>query len=467
MDRMEEYRALLAELEETPPALEYTVQRAMARRRRRRWGRGLGIPAGSVAAVFAAFVLLVNLSTPFALACGRVPVLRDLAAAVSFSPSLSAAVEHDYVQYVGQSQTDNGYTMTLEYLFPDQGQLLFFATVTGPEEVESVMVSPAFTDGEGKKLGGYSITCLSFAPGELSNAFALIPNSAEEPELPEVLEVTCEVDGRIPFQGSGEDVHSPSRDSGEDGAPDAVFTFRFALDGALLEQRERVEVGRWVELDGNRIRIDALEIYPTHARLTLTEDPDNPEQLQSIRFYLEDGAGRRYESGSSGTGILSLGGSYWCESPFFAEPRTLTLHVTQAIWLEKGREYVTIDLERGAALDPLPEGISVSVHHTDAGQVGLAFIAPEPPGSTEEHMLSYQVGTMEYRTPQGEVCSVDGVSHAHADRLWYNTDDETDLPEGYFVEEYVLEDYPWDTVDWGLYFTRQTTFDMPAAFPVK
>ena len=112
--------------------------------------------------------------------------------------------------------------------------------------------------------------------------------------------------------------------------------------------------------------------------------------------------------------------------------------------------------------------IAVSYTHLDVyKRQGLAFIAPEPPGSTEEHMLSYQVGTMEYRTPQGEVCSVDGVSHAHADRLWYNTDDETDLPEGYFVEEYVLEDYPWDTVDWGLYFTRWTTFDMPAAFPVK
>lgn len=456
MERMEEYKALLAELEETPPALEHTVQRARARRRRRRWGRGLGIPAGSAAAVFAAFVLLVNLSTPFALACGRVPVLRDLAAAVSFSPSLSAAVEHDYVQYVGQSQTANGFTMTLEYLFPDQGQLLFFATVTGPREVESVMVSPTFTDGEGKALEGYSITCLSFAPGELSNAFALIPNRAEEPVLPGVLQVECQVDARIPFQ-----------DSGADQTADAVFTFRFPLDGTLLEQRERVEVDRWVDLDGNRIRIDALEIYPTHARLTLTQDPDNPEQLQSIRFYLEDERGRRYESGSSGTGILSLGSSYWCESPFFSEPQSLTLHVTQAVWLEKGREYVTIDLDSGRALSPLPEGISVSVHRTETGQVGLAFIAPEPPGSTEEHMVAYQVATMEYKTPQGEVRSVDGVSHTHAGRLWYGTEDETALPEDCFVEEYVLENYPWNTVDWGLHFTRRTAFDTPAAFPVK
>ena len=131
MNRMEEYEALLRQPEELPPALEGSVGRARARARRRRWRR-FTAPAGSVAAVFAVFVLMVNLWTPFALACGKVPILKELAAAVAFSPSLKAAVEHDYVQYIGQSQTDNGITVNLEYLIPDRGQLLFFVTVTGP-----------------------------------------------------------------------------------------------------------------------------------------------------------------------------------------------------------------------------------------------------------------------------------------------------------------------------------------------
>lgn len=88
MDRMEEYKALRDAPEELPPALEGAVARARARARRRRLWRRISAPAGSAAAVFAAFVLLVNLSTPFALACGKVPVLKELAAAVAFSPSL-------------------------------------------------------------------------------------------------------------------------------------------------------------------------------------------------------------------------------------------------------------------------------------------------------------------------------------------------------------------------------------------
>ena len=95
--------------------------------------------------MFAAFVLLVNLSTPFALACGKVPVLKELAAAVAFSPSLKAAVENDYVQYIGQSATDNGITVHLEYLMADQGGLMLFLSVSGPEEATFFMPRATFT----------------------------------------------------------------------------------------------------------------------------------------------------------------------------------------------------------------------------------------------------------------------------------------------------------------------------------
>ena len=152
MDRRQEYEALLRELEEIPPALEYTVQRSLARRHRRRWGRRLGIPAASLAGVFTAFVVLVNTSMPFAMACSGVPGLRELMAAVALSPSLKAAVEHDYAQYIGQSQTDNGITLRLEYLILDQGQISFFMEAEGP--YESYLVKAKCLDGAGKELQG-------------------------------------------------------------------------------------------------------------------------------------------------------------------------------------------------------------------------------------------------------------------------------------------------------------------------
>ena len=455
MDRMEEYKALRDAPEELPPALEGAVARARARARRRRLWRRISAPGGSAAAVFADIVLLVNLSTPFALACGRVPVLKELAAAVAFSPSLKAAVENDYVQYIGQSATDNGITVHLEYLMADQGGLTLFLSITGPEEATSFMPRATFTTPNGERLENCSVQMDSVTPGALSNAITVAFKGEEEPQLPESLRLTCEVQAHIP------DV----TDAGEWTA-DAVVTFDFPLEQQFRGQGRTVEVNRWLELDGNNIRIVDLELYPTHARLNLEQDPDNAEELQSLDFYLEDKKGNRYEKGSA-SGLTAMGDSYLFESPYFSDPDSLTLHITKAEWLEKGREYLPIDLNTGEALAEPPEGAGVSARRDEDGSVAVAFYAPMPPGSDEYHLNFFQIGTTAYRTPDGTEHYFNNTSSYASDLLWWGTPDETPLPEGYFIEEYTIENYPWDTIDMGLYFTRRTAFGTPVTLALK
>ena len=153
MNRNEEYWALAAQLRETPPELEGTVDRARARARKKHLRRWLGIPAASLGGVAAAFVLLVNCSLPFAQACGRIPGLRDLAAAVALSPSLKAAVENDFVQVVDREQTENGITFRLDYLILDAMQINFFYTVSGGD-YDSYHVYPSITGPDGEELEG-------------------------------------------------------------------------------------------------------------------------------------------------------------------------------------------------------------------------------------------------------------------------------------------------------------------------
>ena len=89
MNRREEYWVLTEQLRREPPELESAVRRGMDRARRRR-RRPAELLAG-LAGVCAAFVVMVNASPAFAISCAKVPVLRELAAAVAFSPSLRAA----------------------------------------------------------------------------------------------------------------------------------------------------------------------------------------------------------------------------------------------------------------------------------------------------------------------------------------------------------------------------------------
>ena len=127
MNRMVEYQALLHELEQPVPQLEHTLNRAKARHRR----RAVLKPLAGLATAAAVFVLLVNCCAPVAYACAPVPILRELAELLRFDHSLSAALQHDYGQMIGQEQTENGITARVEYLIVDQKQVNVFYSVTG------------------------------------------------------------------------------------------------------------------------------------------------------------------------------------------------------------------------------------------------------------------------------------------------------------------------------------------------
>ena len=94
MNRNDEFKALTRALEDEAPSLNASLRKAERRRARKRY---MIRPLIGLAAVFAVFVALVNLSTPVASALSRIPVLTDLVRAVRFSPSLEAAVQNDYV----------------------------------------------------------------------------------------------------------------------------------------------------------------------------------------------------------------------------------------------------------------------------------------------------------------------------------------------------------------------------------
>ena len=155
MNRMEEYKALLNELDAAPEDLEYTVKKVLNRKNALQKKRRIfGMSAISLAACFGAFVLLVNLSVPFARACGSIPLISRLAKAVSWSPSLSAAVEHDYVQPLELSQSQNGITAKVEYLIVDQKQVDVFFSVDSDVYQHLNLEHPRLTMPDGQE--GYS-----------------------------------------------------------------------------------------------------------------------------------------------------------------------------------------------------------------------------------------------------------------------------------------------------------------------
>ena len=404
MDRKQEYDTLMQELRQTPPALEGTLDRALDRRRARR--RKLR-PLRSLAAAAAVFVLLVNVSIPFAQACTHIPVLGWLAQAVCFSHSLSSAVEHDWVQKVEQTQRDNGYTLTLEDLIVDQKQIHLFYTLDWEDPAcEYAMV---LVDGD-----------------RLSPRPTVLSDSVEGPQDAGHIVLDYR-EGQVPDRL---DLVLTVRPNG-DGSPAARFRFQVALDPSLTAVGQVRPVEQWVELDGQQIYVDCLEIYPTHARLLLRDHPDNTARLVSLLCHLEDETGRRYEreGGLSSfsdpdTGFLT---ELRLSSPYFQQPERLTLCIT------------------GAAAG-LPEGVRLIQVDQEPDRTVLYFQSSAP------SVLLPQRFSWTCRSPEGEWHVTEGGS---------GTDQDTGLE----TEDLHLIGYPWDQVTLTLNWTRFSPLDVSLTLP--
>lgn len=381
MNRMEEYRAMLAELETLPPETEGTVNRAAARRNRKRY---VFRPMGAVAAVFLCFVLLVNLVPGVAYACSNLPILDKLAEFVSFSPSLTQAVEHGQVQSVGMTQTQNGITATIESLIVDQKQVVVYFTLDSEEyDHLSATVDAHLIDGEDAKA-----TIVSGMPytenGELQSATI---NFIEGASVPDRLRVTLYIFSQDErgFMVEG-DLFNPE--------------FTLDLEPWLTGQGRTVDFNRILDFNGQRFTLTQLESYPTHVRVNLKADPDNTAKLDYLWFYLELPDGTRLEPGTAdgltatGSAEGETGLSLYAESSYFYEAERIKLVITGATFLDKDTEKVWVNLTTGEH-DPIPfDGRIDSIEKTDTGWE-LRIVSREPAG------LHGGLFSWEYAAPDG------------------------------------------------------------------
>lgn len=437
MNRNEEYSALLRELEDTPPALEKALPRARARLRRRRVLQ----PAASLAGLACCFVLLVNFCAPVAYACSRVPLLRELAAAVTFSPSLSRAVDNEYVQPLELTQTQCGITAQVEYLIVDQKQVNIFYRLD-TESGGQLREEPRILSLDGSSPGpcSYGLNSWDVPNGQLRSM--TVDFVAED--VPDTLLLELDV-----WQDPEEDAPALTEEGPADQQvgdeawlelppdPEPLTTFRFELhfDPTFTASGRQIELGEPLTLDGQTFTFTQLEIYPTHLRLDLEESEENTAWLTQLYFTVE-GGGQVYQPVSNGVTATGSGEthtmtSYRAESPYFEKADSLTIRVTGAEWLDKAHERTLVDLAGGKA-DFLPEGVSFYA----AKQVGsgwkVSFLARQ---RKENHV--HQIFRTEYYDPEGNQMEY---------HSWSSGGLPLDAPDDSFLVTLYLEDYPYDQV---------------------
>ena len=446
MNRMEEYNELLKELEVVDEStgteesteciidkrLEGILDRAIARRKR----KNLVLrPLIGVAASFALFVLLVNFSTTVADACSGIPVLRELAEAVTFSPSLEDAVDNEYAQPMNLFDQDGDVSAKVEFLIVDQKQVnIFFRVfsdkyeelyvdphVSGVEkELESWCMVPHGGDGEKGELQGVTVEFI-------------------ESDVPSSLKLELDIRaGELLEQvpDTEEEEFNPSGPSNDEYIGHLEFILEFAPQ--FTAGGRIIEVNQTVELEGQKITIESMEVYPTHMRINISDDKDNTAWMKDLDFYVKTAWGKRFEPvqeglTSTGDGESATMNSYRADSTYFYDAKSLKLVITGAKWLRKDMEKVYVNL-RTKETDPLPEG--VELYLTEEKSLGW-IVQFKNKYREKDHF--HQIMMSDYYDNEGNEYSFNSWGQGYFDL-------SPEEQKHYFIEELRLSDYHQDEV---------------------
>lgn len=357
MNRSEEYAKLLKELEQPVPALAYTLQRAEVKRKKRNL---ILKPLTGFAVLCLAFVLSVNLLAPVADACSKIPVLKELAEAVTFSNSLSDAVEHDYAQPINLKKTEKGVTVSVEYLIVDQKQVNIFFRVDS-KRYEHLDFDPTILGADGGSLAcsyafswpdtpsdGLESITVDFTDQNVPSSMkmllqfydedALEETPVEDPEFPEVTK------NPHPYI--------------------AEFSFLLEFDPAFTAAVKKIPVDETVVLDGQKVTFTELEIYPTQMRIGAKTDKSNRAWLTDLDLYILADGTKKFKPTTNGT--TSTGSTesremdtYYCDSAYFYEAKELSIVVTGARFLDKAHYKYHVNLKTGKS-EKLPYGIKIT-----------------------------------------------------------------------------------------------------------
>ena len=368
-----------------------SMYKTKPRQQMKRIYRITAIPTGALVSLFIAFVFMVNLSLTFAMALEDVPVLGELSALVSFSlrdtvsysPSLSEAIENDYVQHIGQEQIIDDITLRIEYIIVDQKQLHVFFTLQSEHYNELFPYALTLLNANGIPLEGYTVftsrSKLGYWAGEVTqDDLRHYIFDFTDSEIPDNLIFECGVYDSTKSEYEIFEKESSIFTSTGYAIMLTTFSIPITFDSGLIPETKIITVDQEFILDDQVLVITTIEFLPTHTRVNITEHEHNTAWLKSMSCYIIDENGNRYDSTPYNDDQWSHGNDRlynYLESIFFSESLNLTLVIIDAIWLEKDVTPARIDLTNCKAIN-LPAGVEI----IDAARVNndwaLAFTAP-------------------------------------------------------------------------------------------
>ena len=348
MNRNDEYYELLEKLDGVAVP-EKCVTRAV---RRRKINSFIAKPLASVAILFLAFVLLVNVSPSIAYALGDIPVIGGITRAVTFTTrSVHEAVENGYQQQLDMRASDGDLTAELKYLIADEKNVSFTFELKGDLPEKILPVCTYGSEGEYVKLGCEGNNSLMTAATKYVGGEKKYPDSGTlsikiyEMIVPENLELQFTEDGGI----------VPTVSVNQPDEPLAEFSFDISVDKSSIGEVKHYDVYAALEVEGQTLLIKCVDMYPTCTEITVAQDESNTAWINRLDFNVRDDAKHVYLYSYVSTEDEAWDADsrvYLTESMYFSDTKSIEFCLNYCSFMDKGAMKTEIDLLTGELTVP-------------------------------------------------------------------------------------------------------------------
>ncbi|WP_026906822.1 DUF4179 domain-containing protein [Paucisalibacillus globulus] len=295
-------------------------------KKRNRRGIKWGLSVALVAIVLLAFVTSIRVSPVFAAYVSNIPGMEKIVEMISNDKGMMMAIENDYYQEIGEYVEKDGLRITIDGVIADEQGIVLFYSWDSKKKLNLAIENADLTDRTGENFdNGVSSYYGTYYGDDEVTKQGMMEFYFQTPYH--------ENEFLLSFEAYGEEYSIP-----------------FSLD-ETVKTKKVYEVNETAEIDGQKIHVTTVEVYPTRVAVHVEADPDNTKQLLDFEdLRLVDETGETW--GAIANGFSASGGPsdkekvIYLQSNYFHEPEELYLVFNRIQALDKEEAYLVIDTEK-------------------------------------------------------------------------------------------------------------------------
>lgn len=345
----------------------------------------------AAALLFIGLFSSIRISPVFASYISEIPGMEKIVELIRDDKGRLAAVENKYYQELGvTSEVKEGLKVTLDGTIADEMGIVLYYTLHSEQKQKEFMIDKVnikAKDGTVLDEATISFGSPHAQEGDQTSYSGEIEYFFEEPLTAKEYIVDIEVSGE-------------------------KYSLPFTLKD--FKKKKEYSINQTMELEGQKINVEKVIVYPLRIAVYLETDPKNKKQIlnfDDLRIVDEKGeVWGKILNGVTGTGINGAKQEIYLQSNYFHEPKELYLVLNKAQAVNKDELYVVVDPQKQKILKQ-PEANMIR----DVKVVGndLAFTMKEFPYGMFSEAFEMSGEKIElnsnYMTTSSEGTQVSGV----------------------------------------------------------